>query len=200
MNEERKRRSDGYHHGNLRQALLAAARGLLEEKGPHGLALREIARRVGVSAPSAYHHFPSLDAIAVALAQIGLNELHQAMLAAPTNERGMLRLAGRAYIDFARKNPQLYRLIFGERFTGSSEQGAQLAALRAATHDFLIERLGRRLPPEQTAVAAVYLWSLIHGLTMLVLDSHLSADPDFDALVDKVLSLAGTGIASSGTE
>jgi hypothetical protein len=44
-----------YHHGDLRNALLKAAREVLEERGPSFLGLREISRRVGVSAPSAYH-------------------------------------------------------------------------------------------------------------------------------------------------
>ena len=52
-----------YHHGDLRNALLKAAREVLEERGPSYLGLREVSRRVGVSAPSAYHHFPSRDAL-----------------------------------------------------------------------------------------------------------------------------------------
>jgi AcrR family transcriptional regulator len=58
-----------YHHGNLRSALLAQARALLDEDGPAALSLREIARRAGVAAPSVYHHFANLDAIFVALAE-----------------------------------------------------------------------------------------------------------------------------------
>jgi AcrR family transcriptional regulator len=58
-----------YHHGDLRQHLLSTARQLLEERGSAALTLREVARRVGVAAPSAYHHFASFDALAATLAK-----------------------------------------------------------------------------------------------------------------------------------
>src|ERR1700712_866407 len=72
-----------YHHGDLRNALLKAAREVLEERGPSFLGLREISRRVGVSAPSAYHHFSSRDALALGLAEQGAREMAAALMVKP---------------------------------------------------------------------------------------------------------------------
>ena len=116
--------SGPYHHGNLRNALLAAARDLLEERGPSSLGLREIARRVGVSAPSAYHHFPSLDAIAVGLAEQGAAEMAQCLKVPASGDKSRLLRIGEAYVGFARANPALYRLMFGEGFPAASRRAS----------------------------------------------------------------------------
>src|SRR5580692_5688731 len=131
----RRRPRDEYHHGDLPRALLAAGRALLEEGGPSALNLREIARRVGVSAPSAYHHFPNLEAIAVALAAQGFAQMTELLEGAPSNERGKLTPAGEAYIAFARANPGLYRLMFGDGFRSTSAANIEVRAMRQRAYE-----------------------------------------------------------------
>jgi len=186
-----------YHHGNLRAALLCVARELLEEGGPGALNLREIARRVGVSAPSAYHHFESLDAIAVALAEKGFAELAEQFEAAPTNEKGRLAPAGSAYIAFARANPGLYRLMFGEGFRAASQKNDMVRSLRERLYQRLKRGLEQRLPAEQAPTAALFLWSLVHGLTLLIIDGQVEPGSDPDAMIESVLRLAGAGLPTS---
>src|SRR5438552_17605461 len=119
-----------YHHGDLRNALLKGAREVLEERGPSYLGLREVSRRVGVSAPSAYHHFPSRDALALGLAEQGAAEMAQRLAVTPGAGNDVLLPYGEAYVAFARPNPALYRLMFGEGFPQVSQYSRAARDLR----------------------------------------------------------------------
>lgn len=181
-----------YHHGNLRTVLLSEARSLLEEHGPAGLALREIARRVGVAAPSAYHHFANLDGLAAALAEQGFTELNGALLACPADGQGRLAQVGLAHIGWARTNPGLYRLMFGEGFRTAIEASAAIGDLRADTHDLVVGGLRKRVPGADLPAAFLFAWSLVHGLALLMIDGH--AGPDAEAMIPAVFRLAAEGI------
>lgn len=186
-----------YHHGDLAHALLAAGRTLLEEGGPSALNLREIARRVGVSAPSVYHHFPNLEAIAVALAGEGFEQLTGLLRTAPTNERGKLTPAGEAYISFACENPGLYRLMFGDGFRSDSDSNAAVRAMRQRNYDIVAESLVKRLPATRVPISALFLWSLVHGLALLLIDGQFDSGANRSEIVQSVLRLAGTGLPTS---
>jgi AcrR family transcriptional regulator len=190
----RRSSSPGYHHGNLRNALLTAARALLEERGPSALSLREIARRVGVSAPSAYHHFPSLDAIAVGLAEQGAAEMAECLKAAPGGGRSRLMSIGEAYVAFARANPALYRLMFGEGFATASRSGRAVRELRQRSSDTIRAALADRLPESELPVAALFLSSVVHGLALLMIDGQVEPK-DADGAVAQVLRLGGKALA-----
>ena len=106
MSPHRKKPPRAYHHGDLRNALLKAAREVLEERGPSFLGLREISRRVGVSAPSAYHHFPSRDALALGLAEQGAAEMAGCLAIHPGKANDALLPYGEAYVGFVRAQPR----------------------------------------------------------------------------------------------
>ena len=186
-----------YHHGDLRRALLLSARALLEEHGPSALNLREIARRVGVSAPSAYHHFPNLGAIAVALAEDGFRELLEALHAASIEAQGHLMPAAEAYVGFARANSGLYRLMFGEGLLSSSAASGEIHGMRQRAYDFVAGNLRKRLPQGKVPVASLFLWSLVHGLTLLLIDGQLGSASESESVIRGVLRLAGTGVPSA---
>jgi AcrR family transcriptional regulator len=186
-----------YHHGNLRSALLAQARALLDEDGPAALSLREIARRAGVAAPSVYHHFANLDAIFVALAEEGFTELVARLEAAPVNAKGQLAEVGLAYVRFAMGNPGLYRLMFGEGLKTSSAESLAVQKLRERAYDRVKAGLRARLPEEEVATGALYLWSLVHGLALLIIDDRLDTHADPEQVVRSVLRLAGQGLPAA---
>lgn len=172
---------------------------LLEEAGPAALNLREIARRAGVAAPSAYHHFASRDALAVELATQGFRELAAALAAIAPDPDGRLRAVGRAYIGFARANPGLYRLMFGEGFPTDSAALTETRALRSQAFGIVKVALARRLPPEKVDTAALFLWSLVHGLALLIIDGQAPQDDGVETMVDAVLALSATGIPRAAT-
>src|SRR5437667_1119669 len=105
-----------YHHGELREALVAAGRKLLEEKGLRGFTLRECARRAQVSHAAPAHHFKSMDDLLAEIATRGYQELTAAMAAeakrAAPNHSARLVGQGVGYLAFAAANPMLFRLMF----------------------------------------------------------------------------------------
>lgn len=186
-----------YHHGDLRSALLASARELLEQSGPAALSVREIARRVGVAAPSVYHHFANLDAMAIALVEQGFDAFARQLQSASSPNTG-LRGMGEAYVAFARANPNLYRLMFGEGIRAAAQTHATLRTLRRQTYERLNAGLSQRLPAAQVPEAALFLWSLTHGLALLIIDGQLGEAEEVEDRIRAVLQLAGTGLPKHG--
>ena len=101
-----------HQHGDLPNALRAAARAILDEAGPDVVGLRETARRVGVSATAAYRHFTNEEELLASVAAEGFRELAAAMEMGAT-ESDPLGGVGLAYVDFALQKRGLFRLMFG---------------------------------------------------------------------------------------
>jgi AcrR family transcriptional regulator len=172
-NKGRKRR--GYHHGNLREALVAAALDLIGEKGPAGFTFAEAARSAGVSPAAPYRHFRDRDALMAEVARQGF-ERFGAFLAnawndgAPDSVTAFDNL-GRAYLAFARAEPAYYAAMFEAQVppdaTPELAQAADQAFLvlqRAA--ETLVARLpeGNRPP---AGMVSLHIWSLAHGIASL---------------------------------
>jgi len=173
-----------YHHGALRPALIAAARALLDEGGPEAVGLREAARRVGVSPTATYRHFRDKEALLAAVAAEGFREFGAA-LAEGGRAADPLAGIGAAYVDFALAKPGMFRLMFSPLLAAGDPE------LRAAAEPtFEILRGGVRAhAPDSEGVdaAAIAAWSLVHGLSHLILDGVL---PKADAVSFKRAILA----------
>ena len=126
-----------YHHGELREALVAAGRKLLEEKGLRGFTLRECARRAQVSHAAPAHHFASIDDLLAEIATRGYHDLAAAMTAEARRSGGdaAARLVGQGvgYMAFAAANPVLFQLMFS-REANHFETPALAAAAKSAYH------------------------------------------------------------------
>jgi AcrR family transcriptional regulator len=149
----------GYHHGNLKDALVAAALDLIAKKGPFGFTFAEAARWAGVSPAAPYRHFRDRDELVANVALRGF-ELFEAALARAWNEgrpdpSRAFENVGRAYLGFARTEPAYYSAMFESGF----------AVLRAASEK-LIERLpaGSRPP---ALMMSLHIWALSHGIASL---------------------------------
>src|SRR6185312_13896285 len=191
-------RKPSYHHGDLHAAVLSASLDMLEGRASEELSLREIARAVGVSDTALYRHFPDKDALLNALATEGFNRLGAAQARAQTQGgpgAGGFKAAGRAYVDFARANPALFRLMFShaphadEFETEVPRQGSPMDLLRKGAAALADPKGG---PTAQTVFCA-RSWALVHGLATLLLDRQLDLD---DTLIDAVL--ADRPVAAAG--
>ncbi|WP_165367749.1 TetR/AcrR family transcriptional regulator [Phytoactinopolyspora endophytica] len=158
----------GYHHGNLRAALVQAAIGLVREKGPYDFNLAEAARRVGVSVAAPYRHFEDREALLAEVAQWGFEQLRAALEAVPRDTDdpvdGLVAL-GLAYIEFAEADPKVFQLMFSldERVSTSEAGRGALGVLRGA-----LERAvesGRVGVDVETAMRVT--WGLAHGVATL---------------------------------
>lgn len=182
----------GYHHGDLRQAMIEAAEAVLAEKGVDGFTLRECARRAGVSPAAPAHHFGNLVGLLTAVATLGFDELSSAMEAAVAEAvaTGGDRLAAiaDAYLAVALARPGRFRVIFGRLGLKHGDEALASAAVRA--FGILVREtklaLGRqitddpltRLPSSFSADAdlgtILFVWSLTHGFSTMLVDGQLS--------------------------
>ena len=164
----------GYHHGNLREALVDAALALIAAKGPSGFTFAEAARSAGVSAAAPYRHFRDREALVADVARRGFERFAEALEAAWDGGRpeplGALDRVGRAYLAFARDEPAYYAAMFqagipldDPDLAAAGERA--FAVLRRAT-----EAVCAALPPERRPPAlmvALHVWALAHGIASL---------------------------------
>lgn len=165
----------GYHHGNLREALIRAALELIAEKGPAGFTFAEAARFAGVSPAAPYRHFRDRDELMANVALRGF-ELFAARLAKAWDEGkpdpfAALHRLGEAYLEFARAEPSYYAAMF-EAGVPLAENAAlreagdrAFAVLRAAAEKVCAALPAAGRPP--ALMVALHIWAMAHGVAAL---------------------------------
>jgi AcrR family transcriptional regulator len=163
----------GYHHGDARNALLAAAADLLEKVGAAGLSLRQVAERAGLSRQAPYNHFENKEALLAELVREGFDRLAASLAAAGRPEaRNALARAAEAYIGRAQQAPALFRLMFSQELVDLSRFPAAAQA-GAAAFEKLKEIVGAFAPPDQVRDLSLAAWSLVHGYATLCIEVAL---------------------------
>lgn len=175
MNWNRNGETRGYHHGNLREALMRAALDLIGEKGIAGVTFAEAARRAGVSAAAPYRHFRDRDEMLAAVAAVGFERLSAALESAWQGGRPSPAVAfervGRAYLDFARRNPAEYAAMFESGLPPEGHEALKQAGdrafgvLREAAEALVAQIPGPGRPP--ALMVALHTWALAHGVASL---------------------------------
>src|SRR5512145_2483329 len=165
----------GYHHGNLREALVEAALDLIAAKGPAGFTFAEAARHAGVSPAAPYRHFRDRDALMADVARRGFERFEQQLAAAWDEGRPDLRTAfdrlGRAYLAFARAEPAYFSAMFesglslAEQRELSEAGNRAFGVLRGACEALVAGMPAARRPP--AIMVALHIWSLSHGIASL---------------------------------
>ena len=165
----------GYHHGNLREALVEAALALVVEKGPLGFTMAEAARHAGVSAAAPYRHFKNQQDILAEAARQGFEifavKLEEAWKGAGSSPLAGFEAAGRAYLAFARENPGHYISMFESGLSIAGHPGLALAADRAmsvltdAAEEMLKGLPEGRRPP--ASMVSHHIWAMSHGVVEL---------------------------------
>jgi AcrR family transcriptional regulator len=199
---------DSYHHGDLANALTAAATELAREGGPEAVVLREAARQVGVSPTAAYRHFASHGDLIHAVkehAQQALVESMQRELSAsePLPDTGAeavrrLRALGLGYIRFALAEPGLFRTAFCRSDKDHEEPLGMLSAaaflMLVQTLDDLVE-VGMMAPADRP-YSEMFAWSGAHGLANLLLDGPLRhlAPAEREAAINRTLDAMVDGL------
>ncbi|WP_438276619.1 TetR/AcrR family transcriptional regulator [Nitrobacter sp.] len=174
--KDHRRPERGYHHGNLKEALLQAALGLIAEKGPAGFTFADAARSAGVSPAAPYRHFRDRDELLASIAQRGFEQFEAVLTKAWDDGRpdtvSAFERVGRAYLAFARNEPAYYSAMFesgvpidvNPMLSAASERA--FAIIRAAA-----ERLAALTPPgvarPPALMMALHIWSMSHGIASL---------------------------------
>jgi AcrR family transcriptional regulator len=184
----------GYHHGNLREALVEAARRLTAERGPYGFTLAEAARLAGVSPSAPYRHFKDRDALIGELCRRGFAQFGARLARAGQQPEGFTAM-GRAYLAFAREERGYYGAMFEWRDPRPPDDGHE------GPFATLVAAVTRMLPAGADTGAARLLalevWAISHGIAGLERAGMLAASARTPApetvLVDAVARLLGRG-------
>ncbi|TGG90740.1 TetR/AcrR family transcriptional regulator [Natronospirillum operosum] len=176
----------GYHHGNLKTALIKAAMKQLQEDSLESLSLRGLARSVGVTPTAAYNHFADKTALLVDLKSAALSQfdsfLADALKDIPADQpEQRIRAMAHAYLAFSSVHPALFNLVFNwvpdlerltEEFMVAGGRGEEL--LREEIVGFL-QQQGQQPDDYQAAIASLSAWSMVHGITTLLKSSTVEA-------------------------
>ncbi len=165
----------GYHHGNLREALVDATLALIAEKGPAGFTIAEAARLAGVSPAAPYRHFRDSEALLAEVALRGFDRLAEALAAAWNDGRPdpstAFEALGHAYLGFARTEPAYYAAMFETGIASDKYPAVAAAGDRAfAPLRHAAEHLAAQIPkPDRppALMVALHVWALSHGIASL---------------------------------
>ena len=204
-------RTRGYHHGNLKEALVRAALELIAQKGPSGFTFAEAARSAGVSAAAPYRHFRDRDELLSDVARRGFEQFAQALAKAWDDGRPdpftAFKRLGEAYLQFARAEPAFYSAMFETGIPLDADPALRqagdraFAVLRTATEKLIATMPAKDRPP--ALMMALHIWALSHGIASLFArgDSArrtlpMSAEDLFEAGV--LIYLRGLGVPEPG--
>jgi AcrR family transcriptional regulator len=165
----------GYHHGNLKEALINAALELIAQKGPAGFTFAEAARWAGVSPAAPYRHFRDREELLSDVARRGFDQfeavLAQAWQGGRPDPFTALDRVGKAYLRFARNEPAYYSAMFeagippeaSPELREASERA--FAVLRGATERLVATMPAQQRPP--VLMMALHIWAMSHGIASL---------------------------------
>ena len=167
--------SRGYHHGNLKEALIRAALELIARKGPAGFTFAEAARAAGVSPAAPYRHYRDRDDLLIDVARRGFEQFAQALAQAwgggKPDPSAAFERVGRAYLEFARNEPAYYSAMFEAGVPLDSDAELREAGdrafgvLRGAAEALIARMPADKRPP--ALMMALHVWAMSHGIASL---------------------------------
>lgn len=178
----------GYHHGNLRQALVEGALKLIETRGPTGFTLSEAAKQAGVTPAAVYRHFEGReDLIAEAARQgyeIFADLMEFAFDSGQPSALASFEATGRAYLAFAKRYPGHYVAMFESGISVNRTPEIAMVASRAfAVLERSAEELSKHIPEDKRPPAAMFsahIWAMSHGVVELFARGAAGARTPFE--------------------
>ena len=185
-----------YHHGDLREHLVRAARQLVNKQGVAQFKLAGACQLAGVSSAAPYRHFADRDELLQAVVVAGFADLTKAAQVATAQftpgTYESISAIGIAYVNFACREPNLFRLMFGRNHADEpiGKNTEQITRSGSSCYDVLLEHvtkfLGKPDIDDEVRESAFPLWTFVHGLSFILIDNNLGMGdqaPDIASLV-----------------
>jgi len=174
----------GYHHGNLKEALIEAAQRFIAERGLGGFTLADAAKLVGVTPAALYRHFRGRDALVAEVAFRGFTQLAERLGRALESDGTPLERftrMGEVYLAFAEQEPGFYAAMFAPQSTDPTTGECGNPPAQGSAFDFLVKALSDTFPEGFTSVdvrfIAIEVWALSHGIATLSAAGQLPKGP-----------------------
>ena len=186
----------------LREQILEAAEALLVETGSEdAVSIRAVARRVGVTPPSIYRHFADKGTLLFEVCDRQFARFHEYLAARRPDQAGpveAVQAIGRAYVEFGTTHPEHYRIMFMGRSDLTPEQYEDHVLAEQESFMALVgavqECVDAGLVRGDAFETAVVLWTVVHGVTSLLIAKPNFPWPPVDVLVERVLDVVGSGV------
>ena len=180
-----------YHHGNLKEEFLKIAFDFIKTEDIKNLTLKILSDATGTSRSAIYRHFDSKDALIEKMVQRSLHDFNEVIVTSLQNRElstvDRLQLFAKRYIEFAKENPSLYRLLFNRKYRGSkSNIDSGFSALKVAIEE---GQKSAVLKKGDSSQYSTLLFSSLHGLCSLLLDKYIEIDSIPQDLFDKILEI-----------
>ena len=198
-----------YHHGNLRNALIAEGRRALEEVGVHELSLRYLARKVGVSEAAPSRHFAGKEGLLAAIAADGFRDLAALRAAISASDEAALSKAYRmmrVYVEFAQRHKGLFELMIGPRIVArdsypelSTESTKSFRLFASSVEQFALEK---QWVEQSLTLVTHAAWSMEHGLATLILSDRMPRSDipvSINQVVEFSISMFLSGVAAGAS-
>jgi AcrR family transcriptional regulator len=188
-----------YHHGNLKQELIATAIKIVELEGVEAISLRKVGATIGVSQAALYRHFKNKTSLLMAVAVVAYEQLigqQQDAYKSSDSHLKNVQTQGETYVHFARQHSNLFRLMFGQQFS-HGENSPELQDCRDRSYALLQDPINGTMGDKSGVLdshhAAVGARVMAHGLASLIIDGTLSPvkaldNDELDTLVSLLLS------------
>ncbi len=204
--EGSKLKKSDYHHGNLKEEFLKIALDFIHNQDVENLTLKILSDATGTSRSAIYRHFKSKDALMEEVIREGFREFDKAT--SPIFQDKNVPLvdrfykASKAYINWAKANPNLYRLLFGKRYAHIREEILSIksddcdafGSLKLAITEGQQKGIIKKGDPLNQSII---IWASLHGLSSLIIDGFMDVEAISDKLTDEIFKSLLAGIVSN---
>jgi len=214
---------NSYHHGNLKEGLIQTALGMVASEGLEKITLRELADRLGTSRSAIYRHFKNKEALMKQVILAGFDKLDEVIepifMDTKLSILERFHAMGMAYVNFAVANADLYRLLFGPSMSKEREEvcvderedlykllhgdssdevmeNGQDSGFHKLVMIILLAQEQNIFKPGDPVLTATAIWSLLHGLSSLAIDGHLSVVDNIQAVYEVNYQMLLEGLAT----
>jgi AcrR family transcriptional regulator len=194
---------NNYHHGNLKEEFLQIAFEFIHREDTEKLTLKVLSDATGTSRSAIYRHFSSKDALMEEIIRQGFSDFdaHTAPILQDKSKFLVDRFyqASKAYIYWAKDNPNLYRLLFGKKYAYIREEIMSIkekscdgfGALKLAVEEGQKSGI---LKKEDSLKQSILIWSSLHGLSSLIIDGFMDVEEIYEALINDMFKLLLAGL------
>lgn len=195
-----------YHHGNLKEDLIQVALDFIAKEDVDKLTLKVLADATGTSRSAIYKHFKNKDALIEAMIVRGFDKFDAdtTVYLKDTNKSLIDRfyLTGKLYVEFARENPNLYRLLFGKKYAHIREETLSIkdedcsgfAALKKMVEEAQQQGVYKK---EDSYKQSIVIWATMHGVASLIIDGFMDVEEVYEDLYNTLFETLLVGMAAN---
>ena len=195
-----------YHHGNLKEEFITIAMDFIAKEDVEKLTLKVLSDATGTSRSAIYKHFKNKDALIEIIIEKGFDKFDAETTPYLHDKNKALidrfYLTGKLYVEFAKNNPNLYRLLFGKKYAHIREELLSIkdedcsgfAALQNTVEDGQKQGI---LKKEDSYRQAIVIWATMHGLSSLIIDGFMDVEESYEEIYNTLFETLLAGMVAN---